>query len=301
MKILITGANGFLGSHLTKHLLGQHHEICAMSLHTNRLNSVLNDIKFIPCNMDNIIYMKKEICEFGPHAVIHCAWHGGNCYASAQSPQQFRENIPGLVNLMEILKNIGTPKFIGIGSGAEYGNNQDVNLESTPDAPISLYGACKVMAKIYTETFCNINNITWNWIRPIYTYGPDDVQTRLIPSVILKSIRGNEVLLDECKSIVDYLYISDFVNGVECILNHNINGVFNICSSNAYSIREIIEKIGNLTNNTENIKFGVIPERNEVTMKILGSNENMKLYMGWTPTVSITEGLTKTIEFYKKS
>jgi nucleoside-diphosphate-sugar epimerase len=242
--------------------------------------------------------LEPRIRAFAPDVVIHCAWEGGNNYASTKSSNQFHKNIPAIGELMEIIKRCGSPHFIGIGSAAEYGM-QNCVTEMVREYPTSFYGTCKYMAKLYTQRFCETENVPWTWLRPFYTYGPDDVPTRLIPKTMITCLKKEQVLLDECKSVVDYLYIDDFISAVDVIATQRKMGIFNVCSNQIYNIRDIVEKIAEMTDNKEKLVFGFSPERADYPSVISGINMKLIDCTGWRPKVNIDEGLVKTMEFYK--
>ena len=300
MKIMVTGANGFLGSHLVRHFHKNGHKLLTVSLHTNKISDLVEDINFYYCSMNRITSLGDSIAAFSPEVIIHCAWSGGNSFRDTQSSVQFYKNLPGLADLMEIMEKHKLPRFVGIGSGAEYGNNLECMLEHDREEPTNLYGVCKYMAKLYTQQFVVSRGIKWNWIRPFYTYGPDDVSTRLIPSVIYKCLGKEEVLLDSCNTIVDYLYIDDFVTAVDSLISSQYEGVFNICSGQECSVKNVVTKIGEMTGNIDKIRFGAIPERKGGPDKILGDSKKLNLFTNWRPNVSLDDGLQKTIAFYKK-
>ena len=90
---------------------------------------------------------------------------------------------------------------------------------------------------------CKQNNIDWAWVRPCYVYGPGDVFTRLIPTVINKFLTNEEVILDECNKTIDYMYIDDFVDLLYKLLISEYTGIYNICSGYQYNLKEVINKI----------------------------------------------------------
>jgi nucleoside-diphosphate-sugar epimerase len=300
MKVLITGANGFLGSHIVKYFLTKNESIYGISLHSNRLNGILNQIQFKSCDINNIKNIEREISNFSPEVVIHCAWDGGNNFLETQSSLQFHNNLPGLACLMEIIKKNKVSHFVGIGSGSEYGNVDSIITESTIESPINLYGTCKLMAKLYTERFCKTENIMWTWVRPFYIYGPNDVQNRLITKTITSCLKNEEMNLNNCEFIVDYLYINDFVDAIHKLILFRTEGIFNVCSGIPYQVKFIVEKIHSMIGNKNLINFGAIPERDNHPSKILGSNQKLiKAIDKWIPTIHIDEGLLDVINYYK--
>lgn len=300
MKVMITGANGFLGSHLAKYFHKKGDSIFAISLHTDRIAELLDHIQFYQCSMNRITSLTLPIAKFKPDVVIHCAWSGGNSFSDINLSDQFKKNLPGLVDLMEIMYEHDITKFVGVGSGAEYGNHQEPIIESDLEDPTNLYGVCKYMSMLYTRQFAESRNIHWNWVRPFYTYGPDDVETRLIPRVINQCLAKKSVDLNNCGTVVDYLYIDDFVSAVDALIDSQYEGTYNICSGEAYSIKSVVTQIGEMTGNLDKIRFGVIPERHGEPDQILGDSKKLKLLTKWSPAVSMEEGLRRTIEFYKK-
>ena len=193
MKVLITGSNGFIGSNLVKCLLKKQHEIFAISRNDYNLKSL--NIIFKKIDIENIKSIEKDILDFNPNIVIHCAWDGGNSFVDVNNSIQFN-NIIWSYELLEIISKINIKHYICIGSASEYGNtNNEVIDELFKENPINLYGISKFSFKVLSEHFCKINNIPWSWIRPFYTYGPNDVSTRLIPKIINNMLAINKIIL----------------------------------------------------------------------------------------------------------
>ena len=144
---------------------------------------------------DNMDTIEDKILDFKPDVFIHNGWSGGNNFNSVNSFEQF-DNLNVGFNLLKVLSKLK-------------------DLEN----PNNYYGASKNMFKIFSKTFCQVNNFNWSWIRPCYVYGEHDVLTRLIPRVINSCLRKENLSLDSCSSVVDYLYVKDFVDAVEQILD----------------------------------------------------------------------------------
>lgn len=299
MRIMLTGANGFLGSHLVKHFVNTGDEVYAVSLNAYRLIDVMDKIQFSACPINVITSLEKRIHEFNPDIILHLAWTGGNNYASINNNFQFKKNLPGLADLMEIMERHNLHRFICVGSAAEYGDHKGIIKENNKENPTSLYGTCKLMAKQYSEQFCKSRGIDWTWLRPFYTFGPEDVPTRLVPSVITKCLKKEEIQLNDCEMWVDYLYISDFVDAVDSLIDKRKTGVYNVCSGKANMVKNLIDDIATKTNNESNIKMGVIPNRPDMPDSILGTHTKLSTSTGWYPKIGLNEGLTKTIEYYK--
>lgn len=277
MNILITGTNGFIGSNLIKKL---------------QKNHVIYKLSY----RDEFPNIESEILKFNPDITIHCGWHGGSNYADAHHIDQYNKNIPNTIKLLEILKLLNKEHtFIGFGTVFEYGNKTNLITENDLEIPVDLYGLSKLFLKNYSKTFCENNNIKWVWIRPFYTYGIGDVQTRLIPKVINNILFDKSLQFDKCDSVIDYLYIDDFIDAMEQIILANVQGVYNICSNNQYKIKDIILIISKLLEYKKTIVFDENLNNNSKPKYMCGNNSKIKKIINWNPKIDIEEGLLKVI------
>lgn len=301
MNILITGGNGFLGSSITKKLIDKNHRVLITSKNDNNIQFLHNKYKFISSYMDTIHDHIDEIENFLPDVILLFGWNGANSYKDINSMDQFYKNIPDHIKfLTSISKFKHKPKIIGVGSFAEYGNYNTPITEEYFEKPISLYGISKHVFKQYSELYCKQNDINWKWIRPCYTYGPNDVSTRLIPTLINKLLKNETVHLNECNAISDYLYIDDFVNFLYSLILSDEQGIYNMCSGNQYIIKNIVETIYRLTNSKSEIIFDKNLNRKDNCNFLCGDNTKIKKLSNTYKFIDIEEGLSRTIEFYER-
>jgi nucleoside-diphosphate-sugar epimerase len=293
MNILITGGNGFLGSNLVRHFI-QDHKLMVISNNNNNLINVLDKIEF------NNIINEQLILNFKPDIIIHCAWAGGNNYADVTHTDQISKNIPIGIELLHIISKLETtPRFIGFGSFAEYGILTTKAKETDIEYPINFYGVAKNSFKSISELYCKQHNIKWTWIRPCYIYGPGDVSTRLIPSIINKLINNQKISLNSCDTIIDYLYINDFCTAIDEIIKFKADGVYNICSGNEYKILDIIDFLYKNITHDQIISLDPSLDREHSSKYICGCNTKLKLNTNWNNSVQIEVGLLQLIQYYK--
>lgn len=294
MNIIITGGNGFLGSNLTRFFL-KTHNLLIISKNNNNLLDIIDEIQYIS-NFD-----KNKIKQFKPDIVIHCAWEGGNSYSDVNHINQISKNIPLGIELLEIIAELEhKPKFIGFGTFVEYGILTKKAKEEDRENPINFYGVAKNNFKNISKIYCDQNNISWTWVRPCYIYGPGDVSTRLIPSIINKLLNKQEVILNSCDTIIDYLYIDDFCTAIEEIIRQNTEGIYNTCSGKEYKLTDIINFIFKKISPEYTPIFDSTLDRKYSSKYVCGSNTKLKTQTNWIDNISIQEGLVKTINFYKK-
>ncbi len=297
MKILITGANGFLGSNTLRIALKKGHEIFAISQNNNNIQDLNDKIYFRENRSYDYYNLRKEIVDFCPDVIMHFAWWGGNNYNDINSIDQYNKNIPLAISLLEISKDcFKTPKFIGIGSFAEYGILSTKAKEDQPELPNSNYGLSKNIVKNISKLFCEQYSMEWSWIRPCYVYGPGDVKTRLIPKTISKLKLDKTIELNSCTSIIDYIFIDDFCDASITIAENTTNGIFNICSGNEYNIKSVVKIIADKLNNNSQLNFNPKLDREKFPKYICGSNEKLFRVLNWIPKITIESGISKTIE-----
>ena len=282
-KIILTGANGFLGKNLYIYLINQGYNVMTISIRDHNLNEV-----------------KSDIIKYQPDIFIHAGWSYGNSFKDINNNNQY-DNIKIGVELMKILSNIDNLYFIGLGSFAEYNPKNNTISELDKENPQNNYGLSKNLLKIISEKLCYINNFKWLWIRPCYVFGPNDIQTRLIPKVINSCLSNKTIKLNSCKSVVEYLYVEDFIEAIGHLIKNNNTGIFNICSGKQYQIKDIINSIKKLCKSNSKIVFDSNKDRkNDYTKYICGDNNKLKESTKWKQKYNLVDGLKKTIEFYDK-
>lgn len=295
MKILITGADGFLGSNICNHL-SKNNTIIAISRKFK--NIIINKNTFcFKYNMEDYKELESVFDTFKPDTVVHCAWMGGN--ASKDTIEIWQaQNIFYSIELLKLCSKHKIKHFIGFGTASEYGDQKDKFDESTFCIPANMYGITKFSLKMIAENFCQQNNINFSWIRPVYTFGPKDVETRLIPKVINNFLNNQDLQLNSCLTIVDYIYIDDFVMGVDTIINNQLQGVYLICSNKETKIKSAIETIKDIMKPKSNIVYN---ERLPLLgpQYICGSSNKLMSLSNWHPKYNLAEGLIKTIEYHK--
>ena len=279
-RIIMTGTSGFLGHHLFNYL------------------SKDNDVKALSVRSNNLENITKEISDFKPEVFIHVGWAKGNSFNDIHNIEQF-ENVKIGAKILEYLYKNKNLHFICFGSFSEYEENK-FSKEIDLECPHSDYGLAKYMFRLISEVFCNKNSFSWTWLRPCYIYGENDVETRLIPKVIKSCLKGEDIELNSCDSVIDYLYIEDFVKAVSILIDNKELGIFNICSGQQYIIKDVVNKIKKICNSSSKITFDSSKDRKNFPKYICGDNSKLVKSINWKPKWSLEAGLKKTIETYNE-
>ena len=315
MKIFITGADGFLGSHLTEKLINQGHKVTALSYYNSFgfigwLKDIRNkkNLKIIHGDIRDYNFLEKAIN--GHQIVFHLAAlisipHSYESYSSF-----IQTNVVGTSNVLAAAKKNNVKRTIVTSTSEVYGSAQYVPInEKHPLNAQSPYAASKIAADQLSMSFFKSFNIPIVIIRPFNTFGPRQSTRAIIPTVITQSLKGKNIKLGNISTIRDFTYFKDTVEGfTKCMNNKKIIGeTINIASGHEISIKKVISIIINLTKSSGNIskeKKRFRPTQSEVN-RLWGCNKKAKKLLNWKPSYSGINGFKKaiyeTIQWYKKS
>ena len=290
MKVIVTGANGFLGSWVCRILQRDHNIIGLMRSGANENN--LFGIQGIQEKRIEELDFNKVVAETSPDVVILCDWWGvGN---------KFRNDLRQFTNVQRIRDRITSlkhvPTVIGIGSQAELGSEQNIAREVEIDSPTTKYGQAKVEARKVLESELD-SNVRLIWGRVFSTYGPLDSESWFIPGTIRKLLNNESVALTKGEQEWSFLHSYDLGLALKAIIeNQNVEGIVNIGNPNTQSIYEVAQFIGDALKRRELLKFGQIPYREDQVMRL--SPQTLKLSrIGWSPKIELETGISHLINW----
>lgn len=311
MKIaLVTGAGGFIGSHLCESLVTKGYKVRAMirynssnywgwlenSRYKKRIEVVLGDIR----NYDSV----KGVVE-GANLVFHLAALIGIPY-SYQTPESYVDtNIKGTLNVLQAAKELKVKKFIHTSTSEVYGTAQYVPVDENHSLqPQSPYSASKIGADAIAMAFYNSFNLPLVIARPFNTYGPRQSARAIIPNIIAQIASGKkEIELGDISPTRDFTYVEDTCRAIialaEC--EKSEGEVVNIGSNRETSIAELFGIIKEIMANKAKLvinKKRFRPEKSEV-FKLLCDNSKIEELTGFKPRYNLREGLIKTIKWFK--
>ena len=318
MRILVTGAGGFIGSHLTEKLLQQGHQVTAF-VHYNSLNTWGWLSSEVVERHPNLKIFSGDIRD--PHGVIiamtgcDAVLHLASLIAipfSYHSPDSYVEtNIRGTLNVMQAAKSLSVTRVIHTSTSEVYGTARYVPIdESHPQLGQSPYSASKIGADQIAYSFYSSFGLPVVIIRPFNTYGPRQSARAVIPTIITQVLsNSNKISLGDIRPTRDFSYVSDTVNGFVAALNsdNGIGEVVNLGSGYETSIAEVIKLIAAILNVPINIEVEELrkrPEKSEVT-RLLANNQKARNIFDWAPEFEgldgLKSGLHKTIEWFQDS
>jgi len=205
----------------------------------------------------------------------------------------------GTLNLLDQVYRPSLKGFIQIGSSDEYGDEPAPQKEKMREAPIAPYSAAKVAATHLIQALARTENFPGVVIRLFLVYGPGQDEGRFLPQIIKGCLRNESFKTSEGAQLRDFCYVEDVVDGmVKAALSPAALGsVINIASGIPISIREMIEKVRNLTGMGRPL-WGTYPYRKGENMELYADISLAKKILQWEPKTDLHEGLVKTIAYY---
>lgn len=302
-KILITGAQGFIGTYLSEALGVMGAEIHSIDIKLKSGNSKYTFFEHIGdlCDKD---FVSETIKNLEPDFVFHLAADKnrsdfiGDFYSSIQN------NLIATLNLFYALTrlNLKPSKIIILGTAEEYGNNKFPFSENLKENPNNNYSFSKVCQTYLSATMYNLYKFPTIIIRPTVAYGPGQPEDMFIPALISSLLKGNEFEMTEGEQTRDFIYISDLIESLICIAKSDINefSILNIGSGIQQSIKSIAGLVEKKLGCYNLIKIGKKNYKKSEIMRYGVSLEKLNKVIDWKPKVGIEEGINKTIHYFKK-
>lgn len=309
--ILITGADGFIGSHLTEMLTGQGYRVKALSQYNSfnnwgwledvnckdRIEILTGDVRDpYYCNL-----IAKDV-----DVIFHLAALIAIPYSYIAPDSYVDTNIKGTLNILQAARQAKTKRVLVTSTSEVYGTAQYVPIdENHPFQGQSPYSATKIGADRITESFYKTFNLPVTIVRPFNTYGPRQSARAVIPTIITQLIAGKkEIRLGDLRPKRDMNYVKDICRGFIEIARSNktIGEEVNICSNAEISIKELAEKIISHINPKAKIicdKKRIRPANSEV-MRLYGDNSKIVKLTGWKPKYSLDKGIKETVKWFLK-
>ncbi|MEG0577056.1 MAG: NAD-dependent 4,6-dehydratase LegB [Bacilli bacterium] len=313
-RVLVTGADGFIGSHLCEELIKRGYKVRAFVFYNSFnnwgwLDSLDTELK------SQIEVFTGDIRD--PNGVrvamkdIDIVYHLAALIAipfSYHSPDSYVDtNIKGTLNILQAAKDLKTKRILVTSTSEVYGTAKYVPIdENHPFQGQSPYSATKIGADRLAESFYRSFNLPITIVRPFNTYGPRQSARAVIPTIITQLLNGNTIIkLGSLTPTRDFNYVKDTVNGFIAIAESNktIGEEINIATQNEISIKELAEELIRQINPKAKIICDDIrlrPEKSEVN-RLLGCNEKIMRLTDWKPQYSFSEGIKETIEFFENN
>jgi UDP-glucose 4-epimerase len=304
-RVLVTGASGFIGSHLVRKLAATGAEVHALtpavsSVYPGRLLDLREQITLHEGNLTDRSAMDALVKLARPEIVFHLGayTHVGKSWNRVD--ECIQTNVQGTVNLLQALDGSGYERFINTGTSEIYGDIDVPFREDSTVNPISPYSVSKYSA----ERFCRMFHQGHGWpivmVRPFNAYGPAQSPDRIIPETIVRALRKHEIKTTSGTQTREFNYVEDLADGF--IRLAEVDGIegelFNLGCGEDVAIRDIVTTILDLMGVPELAKIGALHDRPTEIWRMYCDSTKARTVLGWEPKHSLRDGLAKTIEWY---
>ena len=309
-KVLVTGATGFIGSHLTEILVKNGFNVIAFDRYNSNNhwgwleNSIYkNDIEVILGDIRDYDSVSKAMAECS--AVFHLAALIGIPYSYISPLGYIRTNVEGTYNVLEAASNLGVEQTLVTSTSETYGTAQYTPIdESHPLVGQSPYSASKIAADQLAISYYRSFNLPIKIVRPFNTYGPRQSARAIIPTIISQLINGKtSIELGSLYPTRDLTFVKDTCNGFLKIYETDslFGEVTNIGTNSEISIGDLADLIAKLMKKEITIKSSderIRPIQSEVE-RLVCNNTKLQKYTKWNPDNTLEEGISKVIEWMK--
>ncbi|MCI8358444.1 MAG: SDR family NAD(P)-dependent oxidoreductase [Lachnospiraceae bacterium] len=312
MKVLVTGSDGFIGSHLTEELVKKGYQVKAF-VYYNSFNNwgwldilpkeIMRHVEIFqgdirdPNGVEEAVKDVEAVFHLAALIAIPFSYHSPDTYVDT--------NIKGTLNILQAARKQGTEKVLITSTSEVYGTAQYVPIdEKHPFQGQSPYSATKIGADRLAESFYRSFQLPVTIVRPFNTYGPRQSARAVIPTIIMQLLAGRtEINLGSLAPTRDFNYVKDTVNGFIEIYKSDktVGEEINIASQKEISIGQLAQELIRQINPGARIicdEKRLRPEKSEVN-RLLGCNEKILKLTDWKPQYSLEDGLKETIAFLK--
>ncbi len=331
-KVLVTGALGFIGYHLTEKLLAEGYEVVGIDIINSYYDVRLkyaklpilgieadtiwpnvihqskrhHKFKFSKVDISDRYYMEKLFEKEKFDTVCNLAAQAGVQYSIANPHTYITNNITGFVNIIDACRHHDVKHFVYASSSSVYGDRKDVPFRETDnvDNPISLYAASKKANELMAHSYSHLFNLKTTGLRFFTVYGPWG-RPDMAPYIFVKNIlEGNQITVFNKGNLErDFTYVLDIVDGIYRVINgngnNNIYEVYNIGNSNPVNLNDFIQTIEEAVGKKAIIKY--LPLREGDVKRTYSDVTKLHNDFGYEPKVNIKEGIEKFVQWYLNS
>ncbi|MFQ5963104.1 MAG: NAD-dependent epimerase/dehydratase family protein [Candidatus Scalinduaceae bacterium] len=304
ISAFVTGATGFIGSHLTRRLVHEGAEVSIIARpnsKTFRIDDILDKIRIYRLDLIDFNLVKQAVKDTKPQKVFHLAGHT-NVERGFKTANDSVKDVQYTVNLLRSLQDIAHDCFIYTGTCEEYGDNPAPFREDQNPNPVSAYSASRVASTAYCQMFHKTLGCPIIILRPFFTYGPYQKASRFISNVILSGLKGEVLNMTWGEQTREFNYVSDIVDGfIKASVNKEAIGeIINIGNGIEFTLKEMVEKVSAIMGNRLKVKYGALPYRPGETWHFYCDNTKAKRLLNWEPKMDLETGLRMTIDWYTK-
>jgi nucleoside-diphosphate-sugar epimerase len=305
-RVLVTGASGFIGSHLTRRLVQDGAVVHALtsnvsSVYPTRLVDLRDRITLHSGSITDRSAMDVVTDAARPDVVMHLAayTHVGKSWERVDECVQV--NVQGTVHLLQALARRGYDRFVYTGTSEIYGDVEVPFREDGPVNPISPYSVAKYAGEHYCRMFARGRKWPIVMLRPFNAYGPWQSPDRVIPEIIGRALKGQPLLMTQGLQTREFNYVEDLADGFvrAAVADGAVGEIVNLGCGREITMRDLATTLLRLLDDPIEPQFGALPERPTEIVRMRADAAKAQALLGWTPQTSLEVGLQRTIDWYR--
>lgn len=301
-RILITGASGFIGSHLARRLLVEGYEVFVLlraSARTERIADILPQLRVLRGDILDIPSLEAAFAAVRPTGVVHLATSIVYSGVAPSDEDLIDVNLWGTYNLIRAAAPYDYRCFISTGSSSEYGLKDHPCREDEACEPLTVHGLSKLAATLYGQQEARRQAKPVVGVRLFSPYGLGDDARRFISLAIGRCLAGEPLQLSSPNIARDYIYVDDVVNFyVECLArgHEHAGEIFNVGSGQQSTLGEVAQLVVELTGSASDLRWGSFPPAAYDSTHWCADMTKTFRSFSWRPKVSLREGVQRTVE-----
>jgi len=302
--VLVTGAGGFIGCHLSAALRDAGARVVGFSRQMPASGQA--GVQYLEGDLANAGQVGEAVSDLAPDYVFHLASLKNKATGMDDLRAALRNDVFGTLNLVEACLRAGSVKrFVHLGSCEVYGGMEAPFREQAREAPVSAYSYAKVSVSHLLQMLGGLHNFAAVELRPSVVYGPGQPAGMFVPTVIASLLAGKHFPMSEGEQTRDFVYVGDVVEAMLlAAVNPDCSGqIINVSSGSPVSIRRVAamvaEQIGGGAHDL--LGIGEQPYRSGEAMQYWADNSKAEAVLGWKPRVPLSDGLSRSIDYYRRS
>lgn len=290
MKILITGATGFIGKAFLKSFVRQGHNILILARSLSSLPH-FERLEFIQGDLNNLGGVIPEIKAFQPEVCVHLAWEGIPDYGYEMSLQNLTQ---GVMLFHRLVEECGCRKIVATGSCWEYGRSFGVCREGDPVMTNSYFVWAKQALCNFGLMLAATRAISFVWLRFFYVYGPGQRAGSLIPSLVSELKNGQRPQVKAALNANDFVYVDDVVAAIGLSVKRDIlTGIYNVGTGRAVPVWEVCSKLEKAMGQESHFAMELKKTALGKTADFWADTQKSRQVLGWQASIDFEQGIRK--------
>jgi nucleoside-diphosphate-sugar epimerase len=299
-RVFLTGATGFVGSHVARRLVQAGCQVSALvrpTADTTPIADLKDSLTLVEGDLRDGDALERSLVASDPTVCVHLAWYA--------APKQYLHGLENLeavaasATLLRALARTGCRRIVFVGSCAEYEPSAGCVDERSPVRPTTLYAACKQAVWLMVDQFARARGGTAVAARLFHVYGPREPVARLVPSVITALLAGRPCPLTRGDQMRDLLHVEDVAGAIWAVARSEIAGAVNIAAGMPVSIAEVAQEIGRQVGRPDLLELGRLPQGADDRRWLCATRGRLQTELEWKPRFTLPGGLAHTIEWWR--